>query len=286
MDLNLGQKEIISIYYDYLIEEIVRENIRAKVPNIVLLTGKGGTGKSYVIHRLLQIGNQNYIQNECNDNVKSVWTIANNNLNAVDIDGITIASLLHQRIEKKQDESNDSIVLVKKISMKAIKYLEDQEIDKNLRLIILDEISNVTVQKLGQLSRLFEIGIKNNKLFVGIPVLLVGDFNQKKPIGELATKSLLDLVKNKYDYDTRIKINNIASNECDDDGFMLVNYSPRKKKKKEPKSNAIFLSNKENIISDYSIGRKVLYKARYFELTEAERSKDKLHNELLDHLYK
>ena len=102
MDLNLGQKEIISIYYDYLIEEIVRENIRAKVPNIVLLTGKGGTGKSYVIHRLLQIGNKNYIQNECSNNVKSVWTIANNNLNAVDIDRITITSLLHQRIEKKK----------------------------------------------------------------------------------------------------------------------------------------------------------------------------------------
>ena len=54
--------------------------------------------------------------------------------------------------------------------------------------------------------------MKNNKLFGGIPVLLVGDFNQKKPIGELATKSLLDLVKNKYDYDTKTKINNIASN--------------------------------------------------------------------------
>ena len=70
-----------------------------------MFTGKGGTGKSYVIHRLLQIGNQNYIQNEYN-NVKSVWKIANNNLNAVDIDRIAIASLLHQIIEKKQDESN------------------------------------------------------------------------------------------------------------------------------------------------------------------------------------
>ena len=57
MDLNLGQKEIISIYYDYLIEEILRENIRAKVPNIVLLTGKDRTGKTYIIYRLIQIGN-------------------------------------------------------------------------------------------------------------------------------------------------------------------------------------------------------------------------------------
>ena len=30
-----------------------------------------------------------------------VWTIANNNLNAVDIDEYTIDSLLHQIIEKK-----------------------------------------------------------------------------------------------------------------------------------------------------------------------------------------
>ena len=56
--------------------------------------------------------------------------------------------------------------------------------------------------------------------------------------------------------------------------------------KKEPKSNVIFLINKENIITDYSIGFKVLSEARWFELTEAERSKDRLHNELLDYLYK
>ena len=143
----------------------------------MLLTGKGGTGKIYLIHRFLQIGNRNCIQNEYNNNIKFVWIIANNNLKAVDIDRITIAILLHQRIKMKQVDSNDSTVLVKKNSLKVIKYLEDQEIDKNIWLIILDEISNITVQKLGQLSCLFEIGMKNNKLFVSIPVLLVGDFN-------------------------------------------------------------------------------------------------------------
>ena len=95
MDLNLGQKEIISIYYDYLTEERVKNDIHAKVPNVVLLTGKGGTGKSYVIHRLLQIGNQNYIQNGGNNNVKNILKIANNNLNTVVIDEYTITSFLH-----------------------------------------------------------------------------------------------------------------------------------------------------------------------------------------------
>ena len=98
--------------------------------------------------------------------------------------------------------------------------------------MILDEISNVTVQKLGQLSSLFEIGMKNNKLFGGIPVLLVRDFNQKKPIGELATKSLLELVKNKHKYNIRTEINDIVLNEYDDNGFMIVDYSSRKKRKK------------------------------------------------------
>merc|ERR1712207_114263 len=87
------------------------------------------------------------------------------------------------KFKKKTNESDDSIVLLSKISQQAIKDLKDKEIDKYLRLIIIDEISNVTVQKLGQLSRLFGIGMNNNLNFGGIPVLLVGDFNQKKPIG-------------------------------------------------------------------------------------------------------
>ena len=45
--------------------------------------------------------NQNKKQNVIHTEVNSVWTIANNNLNAADIDGSTIASLLHLRIQKK-----------------------------------------------------------------------------------------------------------------------------------------------------------------------------------------
>ena len=59
-----------------------------------------------------------------------------------------------------------------------------------------------------------------------------------------------------------------------------------KRNKKKLKSNAIFSNNKENIVSDYSICCKVLYQDRWFELTEAELSKDKFYNKLIDHLYK
>ena len=60
----------------------------------------------------------------------------------------------------------------------------------------------------------------------------------------------------------------------------------KKEREKKLKSDAIFFNNKENSLSDYSIGCEILSEARWFELTESERSKDEIHNELIDNLYK
>ena len=148
-------------------------------------------------------------------------------------------------------------------------------------------MSNIRAQKIGQLSRLFAIGKNNNNaLFGGIKVLLVGDFNQKKPVGQLLTASLIDLIQNKYNYELQSNIKSIIETDSEDDGFMLVAQHSNKKKKKKIKSNAIFSNCKENVISDFSIGCNVLSKAKWFELLEAERSKDKEHNNFLDSLYK
>ena len=146
--LNKGQSEIISLYHDYLSEEKVDEKVQSLIPDIVLLTGKGGTGKSYVIHKLLEIGNQNKA-------VNCVWTMANNNLNVANIDGCTIASLLCQRFTNTTDKDSDPKYVLWKIPQQAILNLLNQDIDKNLRLLILDEVSNIRAQKIGQLSRLF-----------------------------------------------------------------------------------------------------------------------------------
>ena len=66
--------------------------------------------------------------------------------------------------------------------------------------------------KIGDTNRLFEIGMKISKLFRGIPVLLISDFNQNKPISKLVIKSLLELIKNQYENNIRTNINNIVSN--------------------------------------------------------------------------
>ena len=143
--LNKGQSEIISLYHDYLCQEKVDDDIQSLIPDIVLLTGKGGTGKSYVIHKLLEIGNQNKA-------VNCVWIIANNNLNAADINGFTIASLLCQKFTNITDKDSDPKDVLWKIPQQAILNLQNQDIEKNLRLLILDEVSNIRAQKNGQLT--------------------------------------------------------------------------------------------------------------------------------------
>ena len=115
-NLNEGQNEIISIYNYYFNEETVYK-IQTKVSNIVLITEIGRTGKSYnVIHRLLQIGNQNKTQNGINIEINSIQTIANKNPNSVDIDGSNIATLFYLRIEKITNESDKYLVLLIQIS--------------------------------------------------------------------------------------------------------------------------------------------------------------------------
>ena len=55
-DLNRKQKEIVDVYRNYLEDTSTNSQIHSPPP-IVLLTGKGGTGKSFVIDTLLNIGN-------------------------------------------------------------------------------------------------------------------------------------------------------------------------------------------------------------------------------------
>ena len=91
--------------------------------------------------------------------------MANNNLNAADIDGCTIASLLCQRFTNTTDKDSDPKDVLWKIPQQAILNLQNQDIEKNLRLLILDEVSNIRAQKIGQSSRLFGIGKNNSDAF-------------------------------------------------------------------------------------------------------------------------
>ena len=83
--------------------------------------------------------------------------MAKNNLNAADINGCTIASLLHQRIEKDDTKIWKPRKLIPE---GAISQLQKNNIH-DVRLLIIDEVSNIHVEKLGELSRLFGLAIGN-----------------------------------------------------------------------------------------------------------------------------
>ena len=102
-----------------------------------------------------------------------------------------------------------------------------------------------------------------------MPFLLVSDYNQKPLIGGiLATADLMGHVKN-------------AARNCKYSKTMSLG----KTKGRPIKSNAIFADSSHSAASNSAIGSRILASAKWLELTEAERSKDKEHNALVDKLY-
>ena len=89
--LNEEQKEIVDLYKTYL---EMPDRLESSIPSIVLLTGKGGTGKSFVIKTLIEHGKEH-------GNIP--WTTETNNLNATDIGGCTISKLLQEAFEANGD---------------------------------------------------------------------------------------------------------------------------------------------------------------------------------------
>ena len=257
--LNSKQKQVVDIYRKYL---AAPETCRSRPPPVVLLTGKGGTGKSFVIRTIMSIGRSH-------GNVP--WMTANNNLNAADIDGCTIASLLCEGFEEKRNEPTEK-------TKKRQRVLKEAAVTKLMRssqaakvpLLIIDEASNISADKLARLSQLFAaVRNKKDEIFGGMPVLLVGDYNQKPPIGGiLATADLMG------------HVTNAARNyKCS------KTTSSGKTKGRPIKSNAIFADSSHSAASNSAIGSRILASAKWLELTEAERSKDKEHNAFVDKLY-
>ena len=251
--LNKDQKEIVDLYAKYLENP---EKEAKNVPPIVLMTGKGGTGKSFVINTLIEYGKEH-------GNIP--WTSASNNLNATNIGGHTIAKLLQDnynvKCNQKSKKGNKKIPL----KQRALNNLIHQEPEK-IPMLIIDEVSNIVVEKIARLSNLFGVACGNaNEPFGGIKVLLVGDYNQKKPVdGDLATTSLMKLEKRKLEEEEHEKFDNTL---------------------RRTKHNSLLSNNEHNPSSDYSIGCKLLASAKWFELTIAERSKDNNHNNLIDRMY-
>lgn len=140
----------------------------------ILLLGQAGTGKSKVITSLLKMKIPD----------KIVYLTSTTGVSALNIGGITIHSFLG--IGLGNDTKEDLYIKVYK-NYKIRKILLNSN-----TLIVIDEISMLTLELFEKINYIFQ-KIRNNKsCFGGIQILLSGDFLQLQPInGKQVYKSNL-----------------------------------------------------------------------------------------------
>ena len=140
-------------------------------PVMTFLHGAAGTGKSRCTKAIIKAADLLGVCTSCT---------AFNVINAIHIDGETTAAHLHLKSTHKDllEEITDPIIW------------ELKEKYKGVGLIIIDEVSTQAPWHLAQLNYAVQAAVSNTwEPFGGIPVLLVGDFGQLKPV--LAGVSLL-----------------------------------------------------------------------------------------------
>ncbi len=129
----------------------------------LFLTGSAGTGKSYTIKSIVsyfEINNINY------------GLTALTGCAAVLINGQTIHSFLGLGISRDLKE------IIKNLE----KFKKQLTIIKNLQSLIIDEISMMDDELFEIINKLLKTIKKNDKVFGGIQLILVGDFHQLPPI--------------------------------------------------------------------------------------------------------
>ena len=170
--LDKWQREVVNIGIRYA-KDITKSkhvgNIPGKAP-LLMVHGGAGAGKSAVIN-VLAPWMQKIMQQE-GDNIESPCVIkaAFTGTAASNIDGLTLHSAFGFSFDNKYYSLSDKTRDKKRATM------------KNLRMVIVDEISMVKADMLYQLDlRLQEITEKVGTPFGGLSIIVFGDMMQLKP---------------------------------------------------------------------------------------------------------
>ena len=170
--LDKFQKKVIDrgVQYSRLLVKSLKQKNPIPIPSNVIVLGGAGSGKSTVINILKQW--IHIILKKVGDDPDwpYVTVTAPTGTAASNIRGQTLHSALGFNFENKHYSLSDK------------KRDQTRRLFQNLRVLIIDEISMIKADMLYQLDlRLREITEKENKLFGGLLIFLMGDIMQLRP---------------------------------------------------------------------------------------------------------
>lgn len=138
----------------------------------VFLTGKAGTGKSYLLNKI-------------REELDEVVTLAPTGLTAINVKGQTIHSFFKLSLRPFLPDDND----VERLTG------DNAKIAKSAKLIIIDEISMVRVDIMTALDKSLRLTMSSPLPFGGKQLLVVGDLYQLPPV---VTNNEKDIIERNY----------------------------------------------------------------------------------------
>ena len=146
-------------------------NCKIRMPPLLMVDGAAGSGKSHVIS-VVRESVQLILQQPGDDpECPCILVCAPTGSAAVNINGVTLHSAFGFTFGNEHFSLPDKTRDIKR------------NLYKNLKFLIIDEVSMVKADQLYQLDlRLREITLKSDELFGGISILLFGDVMQLRPV--------------------------------------------------------------------------------------------------------
>ena len=170
--LDDAQRMVVNTAMKYIKQIKISRKINSKVvaPRLII-QGGAGSGKSTVIHVLVQLMERHLRQSGDNLENPYVLPLSFTGTAAANIDGMTLHSAFNFPF------SNEFLSLPDKLRD------EKRDMLKNLRMIVLDEFSMLKADMLYQIDlRMRELKENSTEAFGGCAVFMFGDLLQLKPV--------------------------------------------------------------------------------------------------------
>ena len=142
---------------------------------ILLITGGPGVGKSYVVHTLAGLAKEM----DAGDQVRMAYI----GIAAVGIDGFSACSLM----DIPTDFDKASMETVRNWNKDRLENFKAKFDVTKISCVVFDEISTVKPEVLGYINHRLQEATQCRKPFGGLAMIMLGDFDQMKPVGASRT---------------------------------------------------------------------------------------------------